>query len=89
MGNVKFQWKFGISLHTTNIELQNIFYQVHFLYTSTLENEERREEGCEQMGLIAQQMSSLQEALSYLQKDDTDKRSHNAKLFLLGITPML
>jgi hypothetical protein len=41
------------------------------------------------MGLIAQQMSSLQEALSYLQKDDTDKRSHNARLFLLGITPML
>jgi hypothetical protein len=82
MENAKFQWKFGISLHTINIELQNIFYQVHFLYTSSLENEERRGEGCEQM-------SSLQKALSYLQKDDTDKRSHNARLFLLGITPML
>jgi hypothetical protein len=81
--HAKVQWKFGISLHTINIELHHIFC------THPLKRESRKGGMAQTEGLITQQKISVQEALSYLQKDDTDKRSHKAKLFLLGVTPML
>jgi hypothetical protein len=36
MENAKFQWKFGISLHTINIELQKLFYQWYIFCTHPL-----------------------------------------------------
>ncbi|KAA3472093.1 homeobox protein Hox-B3-like [Gossypium australe] len=35
------------------------------------------------------QFYAFEQVFAYLQKDDTDNRSHRAKLFLVGITPLL